>query len=1308
MAKVRDFRHLAGLWIPLVLIPGAAIAQITPDNTLGQEASRLIRKDSIEQIEGGATRGVNLFHSFQDFNIGAEQRVYFANPAGISNILTRVTGSNVSNIFGQLGVQGTANLFLLNPNGILFGPNARLDIAGSFVASAGSRFTFPDGTEFSAIAPQAPPLLTVSVPVGVQLGTTGNITNQGFLAVGQDLTLAGNQLDLQGLLLTGGNTTLQAQGDITLGYYGGASLQMVAGGSVTADEIWIAGTNSSAAISAERNSEGTAETVTLSNGTRLELDRNTQPTLDVRAGVLINPSTNTATSAAINLNNVIVSAPDGKVLITNQYLKNSQLEGAIAIGKIATNGDERDAFGNTGSVFVDARGDLAFQQGVKTFSSQGKTGTVTLLANGNLSLAPGADLSTPTFSDGDAGDINIQARSLTLDKAFLINSTLGQGKGGDINLTIQDGMSMINGAGIDNRAFAEGDAGDINVQARSLSLDRAFIANRAESEAQGRSGDINLTIQENLALNDSSLMSSTGGQGAGGDINLTIQGGISLTNDSRIDNRTFANGKAGDINIQARSYTANSSYILGGSYGSGNSGDINLKIQEDINLISVGTIDARVLAEGEAGDINIEARSLLLDGTLSAGAEGFTFINTSTLGPSKGGDILIKARGQVVIRNDARITAEAAGDAEGGAGNITIEAAQVIAERQGQILTSAESGEDGGEITVRAKDKIRLAEESIITTNAIGSGKSGNVLLETANLEVVADSTITTFAFGLGNAGNITLKTTDQIVLDQSEILSSTVGLGAGGVVSVETGKLSLQNNASISTNTFGSQFEGLLSSNKLDTDSLELITLVSQILNILGRRIKQGDSGDLLIRARESVEILDNSFLSSAANDKANGGRILIESPQLRIDNAGVTTTTNGSGKAGALQVLGAELVQISNGSLIAETSENSSGSGGDMTIDTQRLVVQNQGTVSASTNGTGRGGTLKINAPKEISLSNNSRLAVEATNSSTAGSLTVETARFTLNDSQATVSSQAGAAGNLAIAANQIFLNNSRLTAETAQIGNEGANINLQNVDLLLMRRGSQISARASNDANGGNIMIDTSQGFVIAVPGENNDIIASANQGRGGNIQITTQGIFGLQEGRATSDNLTNDIDASSQFGSQGTVAILEPNIDPERGLIELPTNLSDRTDQINPNCRINLGGSQSEFIVTGRGGLPTSPMQPLNSQDTVGEWVTLNPTLTKLPASIANATPKLVEAEALVVNSRGEVELVAHSTSPASVFTSAYLAQQLKAPTDQDELSTVRQTVESLQVAELQNFCEKNLRRLPGKDHTSCRY
>ncbi len=102
--------------------PVKADSFVVPDNTLGAENSVVNELDGLTQIvEGGAIRESNLFHNFLEFNVADSHAVYFANPVTVESILTRVTGDNPSTILGRLGVLGDADLFLLNPNGIVFG-----------------------------------------------------------------------------------------------------------------------------------------------------------------------------------------------------------------------------------------------------------------------------------------------------------------------------------------------------------------------------------------------------------------------------------------------------------------------------------------------------------------------------------------------------------------------------------------------------------------------------------------------------------------------------------------------------------------------------------------------------------------------------------------------------------------------------------------------------------------------------------------------------------------------------------------------------------------------------------------------------------------------------------------------------------------------------------------------------------------------------------------------------------------------------------------------------------------------------------
>ncbi|MHC5862829.1 filamentous hemagglutinin N-terminal domain-containing protein, partial [Nostoc sp.] len=195
-------------------------AQVKHDLTLPNNTNIKVEGNKIT-IEGGTQVGKNLFHSFQDFSLSKGDIAVFNNALDIGNIIVRVTGTSASNIDGIISANGTANLFFSNPNGISFGQNARLNIGGSFLATTANAFMFPNGSEFSATNPQAPPLLAINVPIGLRFGN-----NPGAIQVngrGQGLTSpsAGSSpiiknSSLTGLSVESGKSLTLVGGDITL------------------------------------------------------------------------------------------------------------------------------------------------------------------------------------------------------------------------------------------------------------------------------------------------------------------------------------------------------------------------------------------------------------------------------------------------------------------------------------------------------------------------------------------------------------------------------------------------------------------------------------------------------------------------------------------------------------------------------------------------------------------------------------------------------------------------------------------------------------------------------------------------------------------------------------------------------------------------------------------------------------------------------------------------------------------------------------------------------------------------------------
>ncbi|MFP5275325.1 MAG: filamentous hemagglutinin, partial [Coleofasciculus sp.] len=378
------------------------------------------------------------------------------------------------------------------------------------------------------------------------------------------------------------------------------------------------------------------------------------------------------------------------------------------------------------------------------------------------------------------------------------------------------------------------------------------------------------------------------------------------------------------------------------------------------------------------------------------------------------------------------------------------------------------------------------------------------------------------------------------------------------------------------------------------------------------------------------------------------------VESVSVSNSNLSVAATGEG-GKAGGVTINTEQLNLNARSQLSAS---NISGVSQDISLQGLDTLEVNNSLISASTQ-SGKAGSLSVNATESVDLTGVGGLSVAATGEGgTAGDLTVNTRQMSVRDgATVTVSSPFGQAGNLTIQANSLILDQGQLTAETGFSGIEGgANIRLSDLNTLFMTNESRISAKASGDANGGNIDINTT--FLIAQPPEGvngSDIIASAERGDGGRITITGEGIFGIQERPAIDENRTNDIDASSQFGAPGEVELNAP-LDPNRGLIELPRTFVDPTGQINRSCAVVTENGVNSFTVTGRGGLPLSPDEVLPPDTVVEDLGTLVSHLgtsaqpnteTMDNFSVSNPQPpqRIIEAQGWIKTPDGQIILVA---------------------------------------------------------------
>lgn len=461
------------------------------------------------------------------------------------------------------------------------------------------------------------------------------------------------------------------------------------------------------------------------------------------------------------------------------------------------------------------------------------------------------------------------------------------------------------------------------------------------------------------------------------------------------------------------------------------------------------------------------------------------------------------------------------------------------------------------------------------------------------------------------------------------------------GSVNIETGQLIVQGGAQIST---------------------------------ASAKTSSGQGGLLFVKASDSVQLIGTS--TSADNPTPSGlfalgegsgkpGDLTIETGLFIVrDGARASASNLGSAQSGGrLSVTASELVQLIGTSANSQDRSGllvgsaGTGSAGELTIKTAKLQILDGAFVSARTVGEGRGGSVIVNASDSIELNGTSAdglpslLTTETAGVGDAGNLTIETGQLTIKDSAQITSSSTGLgkAGDSKIQASSLSLNQGSITSQTTS-GN-GGNITLSVKDFLLLRRGSEISTTAGTDqkgGDGGNININSP--FIVAVPKEDSNISANAFTGRGGRVDIKARSLFGIESW--PHPTLLSDITASSERGIAGVVEINTPDLDPSRGLIELPTNFVDSSTKIAQGCSNRGRQTASRFIATGRGGLPESPNELLRGRAVLVPWVTLDSTLGNHSQEVSASTVSsvtieqpIIEAQKWVADGKGNIHLIA---------------------------------------------------------------
>ncbi len=1085
----------------LFLSPSLLKAEITTDGSLGPEVS-FSGPDYLIDAALGRQMGNNLFHSFGRFNIFTGEKAAFTGPDTIKNIISRVTGGGASMIDGLLRSEiSGADFYFINPAGIMFGPNARIDIGGSLYAGTADYIRLSDGGRFDATAHPLASTLTSAPPsaFGFMDDNPGPISIESKIEVKDGKTIS----------VTGGNIEIKG------GVLKSSSGEIVLKGVASAGESFI--------------------------------KEHEKDDFDKKADISLK-----------NESVVYTSGDKGGSI----YIKGNSfvMERSAAIAE--TFGDKGSG---SIEILVDNDMAIDNESPVSTATSgTSKSGDIKIKAK-NISIQSGAYIDSSSYGPGNGGLISVKADnklhiagSGETDNSAILAESQKTGNGGRIELSALK-LVVEDDAKISADVFSKGNGGEIKIHGGSASfLNGGTIT--AGTKGPGNGAGIFVDIDDRLEISGISqtrfsgiFANSVGTSGDTGRIDINA-GSLAMNFGGTIQSGTAANGLSSDIFIRTGNLSIlNGAFISTNCFGDGNSGSINLDVKGPFYISGMSSVaNSGIYAnsiggKGTGGKIKIFGEDLVLD-------NGALIQTDAAAGGDSGGlDLNIK---NLFIKNGAKITADTGDTGHGGDINIfaedKIEISGMDETDSSGVFANSYGNGDGGNIFITA-NSISFIEDGTLQSVARSSGNSGNIEIEAGRIDFDTGGFISTETFGSGNGGSIRLDAKNSVKINgisQNHIsglhANSHNGGGEGGDIFIKTSLLDMANSGTIQS---GTLFNGNTGTITLEVENFFLKTGANIITDTYG----DGSGGDIRIFANESINITGfdplvsnySGIFANAKGGSGNGGNIFISGSALVMDDMAQIQAQTGSsgdagnididvdslsldktssivvdtyslGKSGHININVAGKADISNLSLISASSQPSGGEGGNIKISAKDIVLDSQGIIKAETYGKGDGGNIEIETERlQITRAGQVRSSTYAEGNS--GDIFINaTDRVIVSGTNGTSPSaifsnavkSSGASGNIRLVTQDLFVDYVAMIQAATNGDGDAGTIDLI-LDNLFMDNYSQISAGTYEaKGDGGDIMINSSG--LISLTNGSSLSVNTWKQGKGGNIFISASDI------------------------------------------------------------------------------------------------------------------------------------------------------------------------------------------------------